>query len=146
MLLFYPAGKVMDQRGRLWVGLPAMIVMTAAMVALPFAHTLTPVTVVAVALGVGNGMSSGLLMTLGSDVAPGDRRATFLGVWRLFQDSGDAAGPLVLSAGAALGSLAVGIWVMAAVGGCSAGSLWRWVPRWSVHANRTTRRRAGHLS
>ena len=143
MMLFYPAGKVMDQWGRLWIGLPSMIVMASALVALPFTHTVMPVTIVAMVLGLGNGMSSGILMTLGSDVAPPEGRATFLGVWRLFQDSGDAAGPLVLSIGAGLGSLAVGIWVMAAVGGFSALTLRRWVPRWSVHANRTTRRQAG---
>jgi MFS family permease len=143
MMLFYPAGKVMDQFGRLWIGLPSMAVMAAGMAVLPFADSVPLVAVSAVALGLGNGMSSGILMTLGSDVAPAESLSSFLGVWRLFQDSGDAAGPLVLSAGAALGSLAFGIWVMSAVSGCAAGALWRWIPRWSVHANRTTRRRAG---
>lgn len=70
-------------------------------------------------------------------------RSSFLGVWRLFQDTGDAAGPLVIAAGAALGSLAGGIWVTASIGLLSSAALSRWVPRFSVHANRTTRRRAG---
>ncbi|MEK8227718.1 hypothetical protein NKG05_18855 [Oerskovia sp. M15] len=93
-------------------------------------------------MGFGNGIGSGILMTLGADVAPPDVRAQFLGIWRLFQDSGPRSA-LVVSAGAALGSLAGGIVASGTVGLLGAVALARWVPRWSVHANRTTRRRAG---
>ncbi|WP_234417829.1 hypothetical protein [Miniimonas sp. S16] len=82
-------------------------------------------------------------MTLGADVAPPSDRASFLGAWRLLHDSGNAAGPLLLSAGAALGSLAGGVLLMVALSGGAGVALWRLVPRYSVHANRTTRRRAG---
>lgn len=143
MLLFYPAGKVMDRYGRLWIGIPSMLLMGLAMLLLPFADTVGSVAVVAALLGLGNGVGSGIIMTLGADVAPPTQRSSFLGVWRLFQDTGDAAGPLVISAGTALGSLAAGIWLIAAVSTGAAGALARWVPTYSVHANRTTRRRAG---
>ena len=143
MMLFYPAGKVMDRMGRLWIGIPSMLVMGASMVVLPFTDTIAGVSFAAALMGLGNGMSSGILMTLGSDVSPAQGRAQFLGMWRVFQDSGGALGPLVVSAGAALGSLAVGIWVTGALGVGAAAALARWVPRWSVHANRTTRRKAG---
>lgn len=143
MLLFYPAGKVMDSLGRLWVGIPAMLTMGLAMALLPLTGTAASITWVAVLLGLGNGMSSGILMTLGADTAPPGERSQFLGIWRVFQDGGAALGPLAVSAGAALGSLAAGIWVMAGSGVVATGALARWVPRWSVHANRTTRRRAG---
>jgi MFS family permease len=145
MLLFYPAGKVMDHLGRLWIGVPSMLLMGLSMVLLPFTHTVAGVCVVAALMGLGNGMSSGILMTLGSDVSPAQGRAQFLGVWRVLQDSGSALGPLVVSAGAALGSIAVGIWATGALGAAATAALGRWVPRWSVHANRTTRRRAGLL-
>lgn len=89
-------------------------------------------------------MGSGVVMTLGADVAPPSTRAQLLGAWRLLQDTGSAGGPLVvLSAGAALGSLGGGIGVVAALSLGAAAALWRFVPRYSVHANRTTRRRAG---
>ena len=145
MLLFYPAGKVMDSFGRVWIGVPAMLTMGVAMALLPLTTTLGPVIAVAVLLGLGNGMSSGILMTLGADTAPPGERSQFLGIWRVFQDGGAALGPLVVSGGAALGSLAAGIWVMAGGGGLATAALARWVPRWSVHATRTTRRRAGLL-
>lgn len=143
MLLFYPAGKVMDRYGRLWIGMPSMLLMAVAMAILPLATTVPALSAVAAIMGVGNGIGSGIMMTLGADVAPPEDRSAFLGVWRLFQDCGDAAGPLVISAGAALGSLAGGIWVTSVLGAASAGALGRWVPRYSEHANRTTRRRAG---
>ncbi|MCO7272360.1 MULTISPECIES: MFS transporter [Cellulosimicrobium] len=135
MLLFYPAGKVMDRFGRLWVAVPSMLTMAAGLALLPLAHTVGAVTVVAAVLGVGNGMGSGIVMTLGADVAPADVRPTFLSVWRLFQDTGDALGPLVLSAGAALGSLAAGVWATSLLGAGSAAALARWVPRYSPLAN-----------
>ncbi|NMR21021.1 MFS transporter [Cellulomonas fimi] len=142
MLLFYPAGYVMDRRGRLWIGIPSMLVLGGAILALPFGTTLAAVTAAAIVMGLGNGIGSGILMTLGADVAPAPVRAQFLGIWRVFADVGNAAGPLVVAAGAALGSLAAGIGAMGVVGLLAAGGLGRWAPRWSDHANRTTRRRA----
>ncbi|WP_454050967.1 MFS transporter [Cellulomonas sp. Marseille-Q8402] len=142
MLLFYPAGKVMDRRGRLWVAVPSMLVLGGAIAVLPLTSTLTGVAVVAMVMGFGNGIGSGILMTLGADVAPPGNRAQFLGVWRVFQDSGAAAGPLVVSAVAAAGSLAAGIVTMGAAGVVAAGALGLWVPRWSEHANGRTRARA----
>ncbi len=143
MLLFYPSGRLMDLRGRLWIGIPSMLTMMVAFALLPVTGTLAAVALVAMLLGFGNGIGSGIIMTLGADVAPASYRSQFLGVWRLLGDSGNAAGPLILSAGAALGSLAAGVWVVAAISGSAAGALSRWAPRWSVHATRHTRRAAG---
>ncbi|MGW6131392.1 MFS transporter [Cellulomonas sp. NPDC055163] len=143
MLLFYPAGHLMDRRGRLWIAIPSMLVLGVALLLLPFAGTLPALAVAAMALGLGNGIGSGLLMTLGADVAPPTARSQFLGAWRLLQDAGVAAGPLVVAGGAALGSLALGV---AATGGAAllaAVALGVTVPRWSPHANRRTREAAG---
>ena len=145
MLLFYPAGKLMDTMGRLWVGIPAMIIMGGALIALPFTTTVISVSIVAIILGLGNGISSGILMTLGADVAPSEGRSQFLGVWRLFSDFGGVLGPAILTGGAFLGSLAAGIWVMGGMSVVSSAAQAKWVPRWSVHASRGTRRAAGLL-
>jgi MFS family permease len=142
MLPFYPAGKVMDRYGRLWVAVPSMVVLGGAIAALPLTSTVGGLTVVAMVMGFGNGIGSGILMTLGADVAPAVGRAQFLGVWRVFQDSGAAAGPLVVSAVAAAGSLAAGIVTMGAAGVVAAGALAAFVPRWSEHATGRTRARA----
>jgi hypothetical protein len=78
-------------------------------------------------------------MTLGADVAPEHGRAQFLGIWRVFQDSGAAAGPVLVSAVAAAGSLAAGIVSVGIAGLLAAGAMAAWVPRWSEHANARTR-------
>ncbi|GAA1108443.1 MFS transporter [Nesterenkonia jeotgali] len=143
MLLFYPAGKIMDRFGRLWIGVPSMTCLGVAMALVPLAHSVPVLAAVAVLLGVSNGLGSGVMMTIASDIAPADARPQFLGAWRLMQDLGIAAGPLTLAAGAALGSLAAGVWVAAAMGPLASAGLLRWLPRYSVHASRRTRRAAG---
>jgi len=139
VLLFYPGGRLMDRRGRLWVAVPSMLILGGAIALLPLTGSVGTLAVAAMAMGFGNGISSGVLMTLGADVAPPEARATFLGVWRVFQDSGTAAGPLVVSlVGGAIG-LAGGIVTMGVAGLVGAAALARWVPRWSEHANARTR-------
>lgn len=142
VLLFYPGGRLMDRRGRLWVAVPSMLILGGSIALLPLTGSVTTLAVAAMVMGFGNGISSGVLMTLGADVAPPDSRATFLGVWRVFQDSGNAAGPLVVSVIGGVASLATGIVVMGLAGIVGAGALARWVPRWSEHANARTRAEA----
>jgi MFS family permease len=97
MLLFYPTGYVMDRFGRRWVGIPCLVVLAFGLMLVPLAHTLVAFALVAIVTGFGNGLGAGINMTLGADFSPPDRRAEFLGVWRLIGDIGQFGGPLVLS-------------------------------------------------
>jgi MFS family permease len=128
MLLFYPGGAIMDRFGRMWVALPAMIVMGAGFLLLPLSGTAVTVGLVACLMGLGNGISSGIVLTLGADVAPDEGRRQFLGGWRLCTDIGVIAGPglislvsLVLPLGAAAIALGLITWF-------GAGWLAKWVP------------------
>jgi MFS family permease len=94
VLLFYPGGSVLDRLGRKAVAVPCLAVMGVGLIFLPLAHSFWPVAGVAFALGVGNGLSSGINMTLAADLAPSDARAQFFGVWRLVVDLGGTLGPL----------------------------------------------------
>ena len=38
MLVFYPAGKVMDRKGRAWVAVPSMLIMAVALMLTPLTH------------------------------------------------------------------------------------------------------------
>ena len=58
-------------------------------------------------MGLGNGISAGIVMTLGADASPSKARAQFLAGWRLCSDLGNAAGPLLISAISAVATLAV---------------------------------------
>lgn len=129
MLLFYPAGSVMDRFGRVWIAVPTVLVLGVGMLVLPLTASITGLTVVAVVMAVGNGMGSGIVMTLGADASPASARAQFLGCWRLFADFGATAGPLLISALTALASLAVACVAMGALSLAGAGWLARWVPR-----------------
>ena len=127
MVLFLPAGVVMDKWGRRWIALPSTLLLGLGMVALPLTAGVATITVVAVILGVGNGWGSGLLMTLGVDVAPAEGRQVFLGLWMVLQDVGGLVGPAIVSLGA-LASLPVGIVSVGAIGVAATGLLGRWLP------------------
>ncbi len=129
LLLFYPAGKVMDLHGRRWIGVPSMVVLGLSLALLPLTQGPASLVAVAVLMGVGNGMSSGILMVLGADASPAVGRAQFLGAWRLCSDAGNGGGPLVLSAVVAVSSLAPALVVLGVVGVSAAVALQRWIPR-----------------
>ena len=57
MLLFYPAGKVMDRFGRSWVAVPSLIVLGASLALVPITHSAATLTAVGMLMGVGTGMS-----------------------------------------------------------------------------------------
>jgi MFS family permease len=119
VLFVYPGGSVMDRYGRKAVAVPCLVLMSAGLALLPLAHGVWSMVLIAVLLGFGNGISSGVNMTLGADLAPAVGRAEFLGVWRVFGDIGTAGGPLAVAgvtAALTLGdaSVAVGVLGLAA--------------------------------
>lgn len=132
--LFYASGQVMDRFGRLWAALPAMILMGSGFLALSVTHDLPDAAMwfamFAAVLGVGNGLSSGILLTLGADVAPPENPAPFLGSWRTMTDAGGAIGPLLVTGITAISSLAIATGVIGVVGLLGAGAFLRWVPRY----------------
>lgn len=129
VMVFYPAGKLMDRKGRNWVAVPSMVIMGCGLVLLPFTHGAMLLLLAALLIGFGNGIGSGMIMTLGADYSPNPGRAHFLGVWRLLSDIGSTCGPALLSAVTAIVSLAAGIWSSAALSFAAAGVLWYWIPR-----------------
>lgn len=129
MLVFYPAGKVMDLKGRRWVAVPSMVIMGAALVLTPLATGAVSLLLAAIAIGFGNGIGSGMVMTLGADHAPRHSRAHFLGLWRLMQDLGGTIGPALLSFLTAALSLGAAIAAIGIVAFAAAGQLAYWIPR-----------------
>jgi MFS family permease len=129
MLLFYPAGKVMDRVGRAFVAVPSMLVLGLAHLLLPLTHSAASMFAVAMVMGVGNGIGSGIIMTLGADLSPSAGRTTFLGAWRLCSDVGSGTGPLLIGAVTSLASLAPAVLLMGGLGLLGAWLLGRWIPR-----------------
>ncbi|VCU68109.1 drug efflux system protein MdtG [Pigmentiphaga humi] len=129
MSVFYPAGTVMDRHGRFWVALPSVLLMGLALVAISLTHDLTAFLVFSLVLGFANGISSGIVMTLGADASPKQGRTEFLGIWRLIADVGNSLGPVILSAITAVASLAAGVAAVGSLGLAAAAVFWRWLPR-----------------
>ena len=132
--LFYASGQVMDRFGRLWAVLPALALMGLGYVALALTVPLPQdemwFAMFAIVIAVGNGLSSGILLTLGADTAPQADPGPYLGSWRTITDAGGAVTTLVIAGVTVLislpaASLAMGI---VALAGC-AGFL-RWIPRY----------------
>ena len=65
---------------------------------------------------MGNGLGSGIVMTLGADAAPVLGRAQFLGGWRLCGDIGSTGGPLLVGVVAAVAPLATASVVLGVLG------------------------------
>ena len=106
--MFIPVGYAMDTYGRKSMGLPAFFVLSLGLLLLPVAHSFAGLCIVSILCGFGNGLSNGLNVTLGGDLAPPAPNASeFLGVWALISDSGSTTGPLIVGALAHAFSLGV---------------------------------------
>ena len=129
MLLFYPAGVAMDRWGRRWISAAAMIILSGSFLVLPLATDAASIALVALAMGVGNGLTTGLVLTLAADAAPAAQRGQFLGAFRLWADMGSLTGPLLVSAVSAAVALVPAVLVMGGVSLLAAAAMLRWVPR-----------------
>jgi MFS family permease len=129
MLVFYPAGRLMDRKGRLWVAIPSTVIMGIALLLIPLTSGFVGLMLVAMLVGFGNGISSGLVMTLGADFSPEQGRGQFLGLWRFIADAGSTGGPVLLSGVTALASLGAGVQATGALGFVAAAVFALTIPR-----------------
>ena len=97
MMMFPIAGYLMDNLGRRYAAISCQLTLALGLFLIPFSDTFTTLVLAALVAGAGNGLGSGINMTLGADFAPEHERGEFLGVWRLFSDSGSFAGPVFMA-------------------------------------------------
>ena len=114
--MFYPAGWLMDFRGRKWSLVPSLAILGVSLALMPFATTFWSYLAVALLSGLGNGFGTGIIMALGADLSPRTNRGEFLGVWRLLGDAGHAMGPFVFSATTGFFALGATLGLAGAVG------------------------------
>lgn len=76
--MFYPAGLLMDRLGRKYAILPCFFLQALGMAFVPLAAGALGLLVCASVMGLGNGLGSGTMMTLGADLAPQNALGEFL--------------------------------------------------------------------
>ena len=132
--LFYASGQIMDRFGRMFSAIPSMIGLGLGMLVLAFTHDATHAVgwfmAAAGLLAVANGIGSGILMTLGADLAPVGSPAPFLGAWRFTGDLGAAGAPLVVGGLTAAVSVSFAAGLVGVVGILGAIQLARIMPRY----------------
>jgi len=129
MLLFYPAGSVMDRFGRFWVAVPCVVLLGIGLLLLPLTTSAATVLAASTLAAIGNGLGSGIVMTLGADNAPSIGRSQFLGGWRFVSVVGGSGAPLLISVVTAQVSLAVACLTLGGLALLGTGWLGYWVPR-----------------
>jgi len=106
-MLFPLVGFSMDRWGRKSTGIPAFIILALALVLIPTTGSFGSLLAVGLLAGLGNGLSSGFVLIMGTDLAPKNNPGEFLGVWRLISDTGGASGPIVIGGIAQIVTLGV---------------------------------------
>ncbi|QIX25381.1 MFS transporter [Nocardioides sp. JQ2195] len=132
ILFFFPGGWLMDHKGRAVVAVPVVLAVAIGSLLLPLATNEAALLAVAVLIAMGNGLGSGIVMTIGADTAPVLGRSQYLGGWRLCGDIGGTTGPLLVSAVASVAPLATasvvfGVATLAGTG---------WVGHWTRQLDR----------
>ena len=127
LALFYPAGMIMDRWGRRATAVPSSFMFAASLAALSLGQGFHSLVAVAIGLGLANGLSTGIVMTLGTDLAPPGRRGEFLGIWRFLTDFGSGAGPLAVSAVVTIAPLYAAALCVGALGAAGGAVIYRFV-------------------
>ena len=123
MLLFYPVGAVMDRFGRKWTIIPSFIFISLSFLLFPLTGSFLPYLLVSMLSGLGNGLGSGALMTLGADLAPREKIGEFLGIWRLIGDFGSILAPFIVATTAQATSLGIAAVTTGGIGLAAAASM-----------------------
>jgi len=98
LVLFYPAGVLMDRRGRKSATVPCILLLSVGLALIPTTGGFLGLLMVSLVAGVGNGLGSGIVLTLGADLSPSNSTGEFLGIWHLMGDIGAVSGPLLIGA------------------------------------------------
>ncbi len=95
-VLFPVSGFIMDRFGRLYSMVPAFSLMALGLLLLAVADSTSEVVVAGIVIGVGNGLSSGSMLTMSTDLAPDDAYGPFIAGFNMAAGAGSLVGPTVV--------------------------------------------------
>jgi MFS family permease len=130
--LFYNGGQVIDKYGRRVAAVPTILAIGAGIACIPFTTDASSFAIVAVALAVANALGSGLVLTIGADLAPEGSRNEFLAVYRLLLDGGIAtAAPAISILTIAVG-LSTGLFALSGLALIGAYLMNHYLPKYGI--------------
>ena len=130
--MFYLSGQIMDRFGRSFAAVPTLVGLGLAHLIVGIAVDANTFLLLALLMSVANGIGSGVIMVLGADLAPPDKRSEFLASYRLLGDFGDAAAPLVLAPMVLAVGLTGAMSGFGILGFVGAGLMYKYIPRYAV--------------
>jgi len=132
--LFYTSGQIMDRWGRFWSAVPPLIGLAVLHILMFTVQDGTGFLLMACAMALANGLGSGIILTIGADLAPPNARNEFLASYRLITDLGVASAPPLLSAVTVVFGLGAAMASFGVIGLAGAGLMWRYIPRFIPHS------------
>lgn len=129
LVLFWPAGLALDRLGRGPVVACAMALMGVGTLLVPASTSPAWLVACVVLIGLGDGTDSGIIKTIGSDLAPATGRSVFLGRWQAVASAGSLLAPALASALIAMVSLPAAVVAIGALGVAGAAWMGAWTPR-----------------
>ncbi len=132
---FFPiAGWIMDRFGRLYSIVPFFSLMAFGLVLLGRADSVTGIIVASLVMGVGNGLTSGTMLTLATDMAPADAQGPYIAGQTLMGNFGLFVGPVIVGWLADVAGLDISAYGLATI--LLAGVLWMAFIVGETHAGR----------
>ena len=130
--MFYLSGQIMDRFGRSFAAVPTLAGLGLAHLIVGIAIDANTFLLIALLMSLANGIGSGVIMVLGADLAPPDKRSEFLASYRLLVDFGDAAAPLVLAPMVLAVGLTGAMAGFGILGFIGAGLMYKYIPVYAV--------------
>jgi MFS-type transporter involved in bile tolerance (Atg22 family) len=119
----------MDRFGRFWAAVPPLIGLSILHVMVFSVQDGTGFLIICTLMALANGLGSGIILTIGADLAPANARNEFLATYRLITDFGVAVAPPMLSVIASISTLAISMASFGALGLVGSFLMWRYIPR-----------------
>ena len=108
--------------------IPGFTIFATGILMMAQTNNFLPLVFATVVMGVGNGLCSGTMMTLGADLAPRDNISSFLSLWRITGDIGGNVGPFVVGSIADTWELKTSVMVLSGIGYLAVVIFWSLVP------------------
>lgn len=116
LALSYTSGQIMDRFGRRWSAIPTLLGLSMTFALLTIANDATTFLTISLLMSLANGVGSGVILVIGSDLAPKGKRNEFLASYRLLVDAGVAITPIAISLVTAIAGLAAAMFTLTGVG------------------------------